>query len=186
MFQTKSIDYSFTKSGDIAVSFTVSKSERKAFECFFKKIKKDRLYDVEIKKHQNKRSQNANKYMWILCQKIADKLTEEQGVTHTKEDIYRSSIRDIGVYRDAEFDEKTARTFRTAWERLGTGWITENVDFISDGGITVRFYYGSSTYNTKQMSKLINNLVEECKTLEIETVSPEELKSMIENWTFLR
>lgn len=186
MFQTREIDYNYTKDGDIAVSFTVSKSEKNAFESFFKGLKKDKVYDVEIKKHQNKRSQNANKYMWILCQKIADKLTEEQGVTHTKEDVYRCSIREIGVYRDAEFDEKTARTFRTAWERLGTGWITETVDYIGDGDITVRFYYGSSTYNTRQMSKLINNLTEECRELDIETVSPEEMKSMLESWGHLK
>lgn len=183
VFQTNKIDFNFNRDGDITALFTIPKKQICAFQNFFNKLKENKLYDIEIKEHREIRSQNANKYMWVLCQKIAEKLTEEQNITHTKEDVYRSSIRDIGVYKDNEFDEITSKTFRTAWEKLGTGWITEQVDFSSDGNnLVIRFYYGSSTYNTKQMSKLINNLVEECKEYGIETLPPEELKSMLESW----
>ena len=66
------------------------------------------------------------------------------------------------------------------WE---LGWVTEQVDYMPDGEtVVVRCYYGSSTYNTKQMSRLIDFLVEECKELGIETMSPQELRSLMEAW----
>ena len=38
---------------------------------------------------------------------------------------------------------------------------------------------GSSTYDKKEMSELINGLVTECKELGIETLPPEELARMM-------
>ena len=79
--------------------------------------------------------------------------------------------------------EDEAKTFRVAWEKLGTGWPTEQVDYGRDGDrVVVRAYYGSSTYNTKQMSRLIDSIVQDCKDLGIETLPPEKLAAMKEEW----
>jgi hypothetical protein len=43
-------------------------------------------------------------------------------------------------------------------------------------------YYGSSSYNTKQMSRLINNIVQECQILGIETKTPDEIANMLNLW----
>lgn len=67
---------------------------------------------------------------------------------------------------------------------LGTGWITEQVDFEADGDhVRVRRYYGSSTYNTRQMSRLIDNLVQDCKAVGVETLTPAELARLKGAWT---
>ena len=90
-------------------------------------------------------------------------------------------IRETNVFRDVTVDSEAADTLRHAWSLNGLGWQTEVVD--SNGAFTVvRLWYGSSTYNTKQMSKLINMVVDECKEQGIETMTPEELKSLIEEW----
>ena len=76
-----------------------------------------------------------------------------------------------------------APTFQIAWSKLGTGWPTEQVDFTPDGeSVIVRAYYGSSQYNTKQMARLIDAVVEDCKSLEIETLPPDKLAAMKEEW----
>ncbi len=76
-----------------------------------------------------------------------------------------------------------AKTLRHAWEMLGTGWITEQVDYMPDGtNVVVRCYYGSSQYNTKQMSRLIDNLVQDCKAVGIETDTPEEIERIKYLW----
>ena len=36
-------------------------------------------------------------------------------------------------------------------------------------------YYGSSVYDTKQMSALIDHIVQDCKALGIETKTPAEI-----------
>ena len=180
--QTKNIDYNYNRNGDLTALITIGKKQEQSFRSFLDKMKTNKLYNIEIKEHRKKRSLDANSYMWELCTKIADKLSED-GVPHSKDDIYINSIKKIGVFMDREFDEHSAKTFRYAWEKLGTGWITEQVDYGTSGNtLKIRFYYGSSMYNTKQMSKLINYLIEDCKALGIETLSPEEIESMKENW----
>jgi hypothetical protein len=46
----------------------------------------------------------------------------------------------------------------------------------------LRAYYGSSTYDTRQMSILIDALIQDCKALDIETLSEEKLSAMMEGW----
>lgn len=144
---------------------------------------KDCDVDITIKKHSKKRSNDANSYCWVLCGKLAEALSDE-GVRHTKEDIYKRAIQEVGVYKDfCNLSMSDAKTLRTAWEMLGTGWITEQVDYSQDGdSVIVRCYYGSSQYNSKQMSRLIDSLVQDCKALEISTATPEQIEIMKAAW----
>lgn len=138
---------------------------------------------LKIGKYRAKRSLNANSYLWQLCTMIADKLSDD-GVPHTKEEIYRNAVKARGICREqGELPLDFAKTSRTAWEMLGTGWITEQVDFEPDGErVVVRYYYGSSTYNTKQMSRIIDWLVVECQQLGIETKPQAEIDSLLSSW----
>jgi hypothetical protein len=45
-------------------------------------------------------------------------------------------------------------------------------------GIQLQLYFGSSGYNTKEMSVLIDEAVRQAKELEIETLPPNQLASM--------
>lgn len=140
-------------------------------------LKPGKVYDVEIKEHREKRSLDANAYCWALLDKLAEALDT------TKEELYRGYVRKIGPFKDFDLTVDEAQTFRTAWERLGQGWPTEQVDFTPDGErVVIRAYYGSSTYNTKRMSRLIDMIVEDCKEQGIETLTPQQLDAMKERW----
>lgn len=120
--------------------------------------------------------------MWELCDKLAQKLSDEH-TSYTKEEIYRDAIREVGVWQDDEVEPAKVKWRSTAWSELGTGWISERVDFTADGKREViRFYYGSSRYNQKQMSRLIDCIVEECKQQGIETMTPNELEELKQKW----
>lgn len=139
--------------------------------------KQNKLYDCKIKQHREKRSLDANAYCWVLLDKLAD------AIRSTKEEIYLQKVREIGIFRDFILEEAAVKTFRTVWERQGTGWPTEIVDYSRSGDCqVVRAYYGSSQYNTKQMSRLIDSIVQDCKDLGIETLPPEKLAAMKEEW----
>lgn len=135
------------------------------------------LYDCVIKQHREKRSLDSNSYMWALLDKLAD-------VLHTtKEELYIQKVREIGMFKDFRLTEDEAKTFRVAWEKLGTGWSTEQIDYDKDGErLMIRAYYGSSTYNTKNMSRLLDSIVEDCKEQDIETLSERELSLLKEEW----
>lgn len=138
---------------------------------------KGRLYDCELREHREKRSLDANKYAWALLSKLADALNT------TKEELYLQKVREVGPFKDFTLTQDEAKTFRVAWEMLGTGWPTEQVDFDKDGDrVVVRSYYGSSTYNTKQMSRLIDSIVEDAKEIGIETLPPDKLELLKEGW----
>lgn len=137
----------------------------------------EKTYDLTIKQHREKRSNDANAYCWVLMDRLADVLNT------TKEDIYREMVRRVGPYKVFHLTEDEAKTFRVGWEKIGKGWPTEQVDYTPDGDrVVIRAYYGSSTYNTKQMSRLIDMVVSECKEQGIETLTPLELERMKEAW----
>ena len=48
--------------------------------------------------------------------------------------------------------------------------------------MNVNLYYGSSTYDKPTMSRLIDNIVQDAKALDIETLTPDELERMREEW----
>lgn len=132
---------------------------------------------VEIKKWSDKRSRDANNYLWQLLSKLAVVLET------TKEELYRLYIQRTGIFKDYHLTEDEAKSFQVAWSMLGTGWLTEQVDFTQDGErLVIRAYYGSSRYNTKQMSRLIDEVVRDCKMQGIETMTPDELSSLLDRW----
>lgn len=133
--------------------------------------------EIAIKEARQRRSKDANSYMWVLLDKLAE------AVQSTKTELYLGYVRQYGVYKDFTLTEDEAKTFRVAWEKLGTGWPTEQVDYAQDGDhVVVRAYYGSSTYSSKRMSRLIDAIVQDCKQVGIETMTPEELASMLKSY----
>ncbi len=132
---------------------------------------------IKISKYREKRSLNANNYAWQLMTKLA----ENQGIT--KEEVYKHHIKEIGVCRQVEIDEKAVDTLIHSWGLHGIGWFAEKLDYGEhDGFLLVNLYYGSSTYNTKQMSRLIDNIVQDCQAVGIETKTPEEIENLKSLW----
>lgn len=135
----------------------------------------DEELELTVKKHKERRSLNANAYMWTLIDKIA------QAVGSDREELYIRYIRQYGIFCDVTLTSSRAQTIRTGWERQGIGWHTET---ICDNGetINVRLYYGSSVYSKEQMSRVIQAVIDDANDLGIETRTPEEIDSMIKAW----
>lgn len=141
-------------------------------------LDKDKQY--ELKEYKEKRSLNANAYCWVLCDKIGKELSKEDQVI-TKEMIYKDAITQIGTFEPMIIEEKAFENFKRIWSRQGLGFIVQEVSR-KDKCIRVNCYYGSSTYDTKEMSLLIQLLVDLAKSLNIETKPEYEIKSLLEAW----
>ena len=132
---------------------------------------------VKIGKYRVKRSLDANAYCWTLIGKIAEKTNVP------KTEVYREAIREIGGNYDVVcIKSEAADTLRSAWERNGIGWLTEIQYSKLKGCTNVFLYYGSSTYDTEQMSRLIENIKQDCESLGIETKSQAEIDSLLSSW----
>ena len=65
----------------------------------------------------------------------------------------------------------------------GLGWQSEIMrDSKLDGYITTINYYGSSVYDTREMSLLLDEIVTQAKELGINTMTPNEVKQLKEQW----
>lgn len=143
--------------------------------------KRDKPHVLEIKEKKEKRSLDANAYFWKLLTELANALGS------TKEELYLKYVREVGPYKDFSFPPDDAKTFRVAWSMLGTGWPTEQVDYTPDGEqVVIRAYYGSSQYSKKQMSRLIDSVVTDCQAIGIETLTPDKLALLKEDWNAQR
>lgn len=140
---------------------------------------KDRLYDLEVKEHRKKRSLDANAYAWVLINKLADVMR----IPPTE--VYRQAIQDIsGNNEILPIKEDAVEQFKQAWSSHGIGWMCRDMGKSKLPGYrNLMVYYGSSVYNTKQMSDLIDALVQDCKALDIETMTPDKLALLMEEWS---
>lgn len=99
-----------------------------------------------------------------------------------KEDIYKDLIKNIGSYEVVPIKNEAVEKFRNAWSKNGLGWITEITKSKLEGFTNVLAYYGSSEYDSKEMSRLIELIIEECKQFNIEIKPKAELDSLLKEW----
>jgi hypothetical protein len=134
---------------------------------------------IEIKPEKALRSKDANAYLWVLLGKLAEK------VGNSPVEIYKEYIRDIGNnYEIIPIRNDAVEKFKEVWSSKGYGWICEKHSECrkTPGYTNVIAFYGSSTYDTAQMSRMIDLVVDDCKAQGIETLAPEDLSVLIGRW----
>ena len=165
------IDY---KSGDTIL--TLRTRDKSSSLAAFEELAEAEI-DCTITAHRQKRSRNANSYAWALISALAEKLNK------SSVEIYRGYVQEIGIYRDITINAAAAETIKKSWSDNGLAWIAETVDDADiDGFKIVRLYYGSSVYNSAQMARLINAIIQDCKEQGIPTDTPEQIQGLIERW----
>lgn len=132
---------------------------------------------IEIKPYRKRRSLDANAYCWKLIGDLAAKLNV------SREEIYRTHIREIGGNSEiCCVKNEAVDRLREGWQKSGIGWLTETMPSKLPGCTNVILYYGSSTYDTWQMSRLIDNIVQDCKEVGIQTETPDQIAEMKARW----
>ena len=133
---------------------------------------------IEVKKYREKRSLNANAYFHVLVGKIA----EATGQSHTE--AHNHLIAEYG-----QIDEDIKNIIlddEIPYLKIDTIHLRPTTATrMMDNGKLYRVYYvmrGSHTYDTKEMARLIDGTVEEAKALGIQTLTPDEIERMKQQW----
>ena len=135
-------------------------------------IQPEKRYSLEIKEYREKRSLDANAYMWALIGKMAEVLRTD------KDSIYLLMLKRYGQQFVAKIPNDAVEMFKRQYP-----YVEEHEKLAPEERAQYfRVYLGSSNYNTAEMSVLIDGVVEECKELGIETLTPQELAAMKEAW----
>lgn len=140
------------------------------------KLDGDKEYKFTFIESKKKRSLNANSYYWATLQELAERL----GLP--KEEIYRKHIKEVGAYTPMCIQDKELERFLEVWSSNGIGWVCDVDSSKIDNCVTVLAYYGSSVYDSKQMSRLIDQLIQDCHNVGILTLKDKEIEKMIEEW----
>ena len=131
---------------------------------------------IEISKASKHRSLSANNFCWALIDKIAEKTGINQS------EVYRTAIREIGgVSETVCVQDKAVDRLCSGWEKNGIGWQTDTMPSKIPGCTNVILYYGSSTYDTAQMSRLLDLIIQECEQQGIPTLR-DEATELLGKW----
>lgn len=151
--------------GGIEITFTTSKSVLREFDGLF-----DKPLTVMVKEYRQKRSLSQNAYLWVLLDKLGQKLNL------SKESIYKLFVKDYGVFEILPIRNEAVERFKSNWSKNGLGWFCEDLGESKLSGYTKLIaYYGSSTYNSKEMTRLIDAVIQECEAQGINTMPLSEI-----------
>lgn len=118
---------------------------------------------VSIKKKPKKRTLTQNAYLWKLLGDIGAKLSIP------REEVYRSYVRDYGPSDLVTLSKAAAPRFKREWEAKGKGWICDMVSS-DENSVDLLAIYGSSSYDTKEMSAVLEAVIKDCEEMGIPTL----------------
>jgi len=173
------LDCAQMMNGKVRLQFeTFGKLSPEQYEQYTKWLYEEKKLTLDIKPYRAQRSLDANAYLWVICQKIAE------AIGNTKENVYKKFIRDVGQFEILPIREDAVEYWiNVVWGGRGLGWYAEVIeDSKLPGYKKVINYLGSSIYNTEEMSVLIDEVVTQAKALGIETLPPAEIASMKDLW----
>jgi hypothetical protein len=133
--------------------------------------------DIKAAKHRKKRSLDANAYFHCLVSKIADKRT-----------ISKAKCKNILIarYGQAELLPDGSPLVYKTNAPVEYMMELESIHSIpvkyTDNATFYKIYRGSHTYDSKEMSILIEGTVADAKEQGIETMTPNEIRRMVEAW----
>ena len=166
-------DLLMLRGGEWLVSFTTREDPGQLFDEL-----KGSAVKVEIKKASKHRSLSANNYAWVLIDKISEK-TEVEPI-----EVYRNAIRDIGGISDFYGVREAAyEAFVDLWTAGHQG---RQVAIIpgstKPGWINVQAWKGSSDFDSAQMARFIDSLIQDAEALGIPTVPEKDVERMVNKW----
>lgn len=130
---------------------------------------KEGNYEIERKK--KKRSTDANALFWKLCTEIANVLRTD------KDSIYIDMLKRYGQSEIVSVrSEINVKGYFKYYEVFGKGYVNGK-EFTH-----YKVFKGSSEYDTREMSILIDGIMDEAKNLDIDVISESEKALLLEEW----
>ncbi len=139
---------------------------------YIQTLKNDKEYVIEVKEYREKRSLSANNYYWELIEQLS------KAINIAKDELHELMLQSYGTLLRDEDNNLLGMSTEYEIDSVKTGIHAKYRGKSELNGKTFYHYYlikGSRFYNSKEMSELIRGVVEECKSCNIETRTPEEL-----------
>lgn len=158
-------------SGDLIISFVIDDDMETVRQL--NSLAGEQLA-IDIDKYRKKRSLNANRYFWKLCNEIAKVIGSD------KDTVYLLQLKKYGVWVDLTIQREALEGFRRLTEFRVIEDMTDG--YKESDTAYIRGYYGSSRYDTKEMSILLNGTISDAHDLGIKTWEQAEIDRLIAEW----
>ena len=142
---------------------------------------KNKLYNLEVKEYRKKRSLDANAMAWSLINQLSVVLRIPP------DEVYQGYIPDVGGnFKIIPARPEEVEDWTNDWCKGHIGRMVEDIgpcrskDLV--GYRNLKMYIGSSDYDTAQMSRLLDLIIQDCKQVGIETLSERERSRLLEEW----
>lgn len=170
-------DVSINLQGQNIISFEVTDSKYNLGNLIDKLkeliAKNKDLFVIEVKQHKKSRSLDANATLWKMLSMMAEKLNT------TKDELYLEMLDRYGVFTHIVVKPNVVERVKQEWRTVRElGMIKVN----GKEGMQLQCYFGSSTYDTKEFSVLLDGVIQEAKEIGIDFISKEDRNLMLEQW----
>lgn len=156
-----------------ASTVTITVNEPAALNTLEKLRDRDKLLIAEVDEYRNRRGRDANACLWWCISRISKALAADSWK------VYLQMLKRYGVFETVTCTVDALENLQTKWREsdiVGSRVINNRLY------VDVNLYFGSSTYNTKEFSDLLNGVISEMQEMGLETPLPEEIRDALERW----
>ncbi len=158
------------QSGQFQITFTVNEPSAINEANSIQSCEK---LSIKAVKHREKRSLDANALLWVCLGKIAESLRSD------KWDVYLSMLKRYGKYTYICVKPNVVDAVKAQWRECE---VIGNVNINGQEAVQMLCYFGSSTYDSKEFSVLLDGVISEMKEMGLEAPTSEDMKRALEQW----
>lgn len=152
-------------------TFTITTRSKEAAEELERL--KDKDLRIKVVQYRQKRSLSANALLWHCIGRISEATRAD------KWDVYLKLLREYGKFTFVCVQPHMVDAVKSQW-REAQVW--NSVDIDGRKAVQMICYFGSSSYNTAEMSRLIDGALEEMRDLNLDLPMEQDVRAALEQW----
>ena len=133
----------------------------------------DQEKEWDLKEHKEKRSLDANGLLWACLQEIASALRTD------KWSVYLQMLKRYGKFDYVIVREKAVEAMKKQWRELEE---VGEIDVHGEKAVQLLCYYGSSTYDKKEFSVLLDGVISEMREMGLTPPPDRQTKELLAAW----
>lgn len=133
----------------------------------------DQEKEWDLKEHKEKRSLDANGLLWACLQEIASALRTD------KWSVYLQMLKRYGKFDYVIVREKAVEAMKKQWRELEE---VGEIDVHGEKAVQLLCYYGSSTYDKKEFSVLLDGVMSEMREIGLIPPPDRQTEELLAAW----
>lgn len=130
-----------------------------------------KILDIDMKVHREKRSKDANALLWACIGEIARVINKDAW------SVYLMLLKRYGKYTYIVVKPEAVDAVKKQWRETE---VVGEIDIHGTKGIQMLCYYGSSTYDTAEMSALLDGTVSELEEMGLQRPASADIRRALE------